>query len=75
MQTLNSLNYAMLGKSCNCRNAKDGKRQEFWLKESESKIMEAKDKKSELRGNPDTDSIPAGYSMTSLLQMKKLEIW
>ena len=70
MQTLNSLNYAMLGnfEAATVEMRKMEKRQEFWLKESESKIMEAKDKKSELRGNPDTDSIPAGYSMTSLLQ-------
>jgi hypothetical protein len=70
MHTLNSLNYAMLGnfEAATVEMRKMEKRQEFWLKESESKIMEAKDKKSELRGNPDTDSIPAGYSMTSLLQ-------
>lgn len=70
MHTLNSLNYAMLGnfEGATVEMRKMEKRQEFWLKESESKIMEAKDKKSELRGNPDTDSIPAGYSMTSLLQ-------
>jgi hypothetical protein len=70
MQTLNSLNYAMLGnfEAATVEMRKMEKRQEFWLKESESKIIEARDKKSELRGNPDTDSIPAGYSMTSLLQ-------
>jgi hypothetical protein len=70
MHTLNSLNYAMLGnfEGATVEMRRMEKRQEFWLKESEAKIIEAKDKKSELRGNPDTDSIPAGYSMTSLLQ-------
>lgn len=70
MQTLNSLNYAMLGnfEAATVEMRKMEKRQEFWLKESEAKIIEARDKKSDLRGNPDTDSIPAGYSMSSLLQ-------
>ena len=70
MHTLNSLNYAMLGnfEGATVEMRRMEKRQEFWLKESEAKIIEAKDKKNELRGNPNTDSIPAGYSMTSLLQ-------
>lgn len=70
MHTLNSLNYVMLGnfEGATVEMRRMEKRQEFWLKESEAKIIEAKDKKSELRGNPDTDSLPAGYSMTSLLQ-------
>ena len=44
------------------------KRQEFWLAESESKILESRNKRSELVGNPDTESIPTGYSMAKLLQ-------
>jgi hypothetical protein len=56
MHTLNSLNYAMLGnfEAATVEMRRMEKRQEFWLKESEAKIMEAKDKKSELRGNPET---------------------
>ena len=70
MHSLNSINYAMLGnfESATVEMRKMEKRQEFWLKESESKILEAQNKKSELRGNPDTQSIPNGYSMAKLLE-------
>lgn len=70
MHSLNSINYAMLGnfEGATVEMRKMEKRQEFWLKESESKIMEAQNKKSELRGNPDTQSMPNGYSMAKLLE-------
>ena len=70
MHSLNSINYAMLGnfQGATVEMRKMEKRQEFWLKESESKIMEAQNKKSELRGNPDTQSMPNGYSMAKLLE-------
>lgn len=70
MQTLNGINYAMLGnfEGATVEMRKMEKRQEFWLKESEAKILEARDKKSDLRGNPDTESIPSGYSMAKLLE-------
>lgn len=70
MQTLNGINYAMLGnfEGATVEMRKMEKRQEFWLKESEAKIIEARDKKSDLRGNPDTESIPSGYSMAKLLE-------
>ena len=70
MHSLNSINYAMLGnfEGATVEMRKMEKRQEFWLKESESKILEAQNKKSELRGNPDTQSMPNGYSMAKLLE-------
>lgn len=70
MHTLNGINYAMLGnfEGATVEMRKMEKRQEFWLKESEAKIIEARDKKSDLRGNPDTESIPSGYSMAKLLE-------
>ena len=70
MHSLNSINYAMLGnfEGATVEMRKMEKRQEFWLKESESKIMEAQNNKSELRGNPDTQSMPNGYSMAKLLE-------
>ena len=70
MHTLNGLNYAMLGnfEGATVEMRKMEKRQEFWLKESEEKLSEAQTKKSEVRGNPNTDQIPAGYSMGEMLQ-------
>lgn len=70
MHSLNSINYAMLGnfESATVEMRKMEKRQEFWLKESESNILEARQKSSEIKGNPNTESIPAGYSMASLLE-------
>lgn len=75
MHTLNGINYSMLGnfEGATVEMRKMEKRQEFWLKESESKIVESKNKKSELQGNPDTESIPAGYSMASLLQDEEVK--
>ena len=48
MHSLNSINYAMLGnfEGATVEMRKMEKRQEFWLKESESKIMEAQNKNS-----------------------------
>ena len=70
MHTLNGINYAMLGnfEGATVEMRKMEKRQEFWLAESESKILESRNKRSELVGNPDTESIPSGYSMAKLLQ-------
>ncbi len=70
MHTLNGINYAMLGKFENAtvEMRKMEKRQEFWLKESEEKVTEAQQKKSEVKGNPNTDAVPAGYSMGEMLQ-------
>jgi len=70
MHTLNGLNYAMLGnfEGATVEMRKMEKRQEFWLKESEEKISETQKKKSEVQGNPNTDEIPAGYSMGEMLQ-------
>ena len=70
MHTLNGINYTMLGnfEGATVEMRKMEKRQEFWLAESESKVLESRNKKSELQGNPDTESIPAGYSMAKLLQ-------
>lgn len=70
MHTLNGINYTMLGnfEAATVEMRKMERRQEFWLKESESKIIESRNKKSELQGNPDTESIPTGYSMAKLLQ-------
>ena len=75
MHTLNGINYSMLGnfEGATVEMRKMEKRQEFWSKESESKIVESKNKKSELQGNPDTESIPAGYSMASLLQDEEVK--
>lgn len=72
MHTLNSINYIMLGnfEAGTVEMRKMEKRQEFWLKESESKIQEANNKKSEIQGNPDVENIPAGYSMAKLLEDK-----
>jgi hypothetical protein len=63
MHTLNGINYAMLGnfEGATVEMRKMEKRQEFWLAESESKILESRNKRSELVGNPDTESIPSGY--------------
>lgn len=70
MHTLNGINYAMLGnfEGATVEMRKMEKRQEFWLAESESKILESRNKRSEIAGNPDTESIPNGYSMAKLLQ-------
>jgi len=70
MHTLNGMNYAMMGnfESAAVEMRKMEKRQEFWLKESEAKITEAKNKKNELQDNSSMDQIPDGYSMTTLLQ-------
>ena len=70
MHSLNSINYAMLGnfEGATVEMRKMEKRQAFWLKESESNITEASNKKSEIKGNPDTDSIPKGYSMAKMLE-------
>ena len=70
MHTLNGINYAMLGnfEGATVEMRKMEKRQEFWLAESESKILESRNKKSDLIGNPDTESIPNEYSMAKLLQ-------
>lgn len=70
MHTLNGLNYAMLGnfEGATVEMRKMEKRQEFWLKESEEKLSETQKKKSEVQGNPNTDQIPAGYSMGEMLQ-------
>ena len=70
MHTLNGINYAMLGKfeSATVEMRKMEKRQEFWLKESEEKVTEAQQKKGEVKGNPNTEAIPAGYSMGEMLQ-------
>ena len=53
MHSLNSINYAMLGnfEGATVEMRKMEKRQEFWLKESESNITEASNKKSEIKGN------------------------
>lgn len=69
MHTLNSLNYAMLGdfEGAAVEMRKMEKRQEFWLKESEEKIAEAKKKQRET-GGADTSQIPSGYSMAAMLQ-------
>lgn len=70
MHTLNGINYAMLKnfEGATVEMRKMEKRQEFWLVESESKILESRNKRSELVGNPDTESMPNGYSMAKLLQ-------
>ncbi len=70
MHTLNGLNYAMLGnfEGATVEMRKMEKRQEFWLKESEEKLSETQKKKEEVKGNPNTDQIPAGYSMGEMLQ-------
>ena len=70
MHSLNSINYAMLGnfEGATVEMRKMEKRQEFWLKESESNILEAKEKSNEIKGNPNTENIPAGYSMAALLE-------
>lgn len=70
MHSLNSINYAMLGnfESATVEMRKMEKRQEFWLKESESNIVEAKEKSNEIKGNPNTENMPAGYSMAALLE-------
>lgn len=69
MHTLNSLNYAMLGnfEAATVEMRKMEKRQEFWLKESEEKIKETKEKSSDLKGS-NASAIPAGYSMGEMLQ-------
>src|SRR5574344_2976972 len=70
MHTLNSINYIMLSnfEAATVEMRKMEKRQEFWLKESESNIEEAHNKKSEIDGNPDVQNIPDGYSMAQLLE-------
>lgn len=70
MHTLNGINYAMLGnfEGAAVEMRKMESRQEFWLMESQEKITEANKKKSEIKGNPDTQQIPQGYSMTQMLQ-------
>lgn len=70
MHSLNSINYAMLGnfEGATVEMRKMEKRQEFWLKESESNILEAKEKNNEIEGNPNTENMPAGYSMAALLE-------
>ncbi|AFL67623.1 COG3014 family protein [Sulfurospirillum barnesii] len=70
MHTLNGLNYAMMGnfEGATVEMRKMEKRQEFWLKESEEKITEAQQKKKDVQGNPNTEQIPAGYSMGEMLQ-------
>lgn len=70
MHSLNSINYAMLGnfESATVEMRKMEKRQEFWLKESESNIVEAKEKSNEIEGTPNTENMPAGYSMAALLE-------
>ncbi len=69
MHTLNALNYAMIGdfEGAAVEMRKMEKRQEFWLKESEEKIAEAKKKQRET-GGADTSQIPSGYSMAAMLQ-------
>lgn len=69
MHTLNSLNYAMQGdfEGAAVEMRKMEKRQEFWLKESEEKIAEAKKKQRET-GGANTSQIPSGYSMAAMLQ-------
>lgn len=70
MHSLNSINYAMIGnfESATVEMRKMEKRQEFWLKESESNIVEAQDKKNEMKDDTDTNNIPVGYSMANLLE-------
>lgn len=71
MHTLNALNYTMLGnlEGSAVEMRRMEQRQEFWLKESEEKIKDAADdkRKAERQGS-DIDTIPANYSMGSLLQ-------
>ncbi|MFA6188215.1 MAG: hypothetical protein WC680_02945 [Sulfuricurvum sp.] len=71
MHTLNALNYMMLGDFGNAavEMRRMEQRQEFWLKESETKIKEASEEKEKARrqGN-DTTRIPDGYSLAALLE-------
>jgi len=71
MHTLNALNYAMLGdlEGSAVELRRMEQRQEFWLRESEEKIKNASDAKAKARQQGgDTSSIPAGYSMASMLE-------
>lgn len=71
MHTLNALNYMMLGDFENAavEMRRMEQRQEFWLKESETKIKEASEanEKARRQGN-DTASIPHGYSLAAMLE-------
>lgn len=71
MHTLNALNYAMLGdlEGSAVELRRMEQRQEFWLRESEEKIKDASDAKVKARQQGgDTSSIPAGYSMATMLE-------